>query len=51
LLSKEDQRREGEEAMAEYIAQQEATRKKTARLKAARETREAKLKRKAKVEP
>jgi hypothetical protein len=44
LLFREEQRREGDEAMADYLAQQEATREKTARLRAARETREANLK-------
>jgi hypothetical protein len=49
LIFREELRREGEKAMAEYLAQQEATRKKTERLRAAREAREAKLKRAEKV--
>jgi hypothetical protein len=49
LIFREELRREGEKAMAEYLAQQEATRKKTERLRAAREAREAKLKRAGKA--
>jgi hypothetical protein len=37
-------RRDGEEAMAEYLAEQEATRETTLRLRAARQKQEAKLK-------
>jgi hypothetical protein len=36
LIAKEERQREAEEAMAEYEAQQEATRQKTERLRAAR---------------
>jgi hypothetical protein len=49
LLFREEQRHDKEEAMAEYLTQQEATRKKTQRLRAAREASEAKLKRAGKA--
>jgi hypothetical protein len=49
LLFREEQRHDKEEAMAEYRAQQEGTRKKTERLRAARLVREAKLKRAGKA--
>jgi hypothetical protein len=53
LLFREEQKRDAEEAMAEYLTQQKATREKTAKLRAAREKRDANLKRarKAKAEP
>lgn len=51
LLIREEQRHDKEKAMAEYLAQQEATRKKTERLRAARHAREAKLKRAGKAKP
>jgi len=41
LFKKEEQRREGEKAMAEYLAESQATREKTARLRALRLAREA----------
>jgi hypothetical protein len=44
LLFLEEQKRDAEKAMAEYLTQQEATREKTARLKAEREKRDANLK-------
>jgi hypothetical protein len=49
LRFREELRRDKEEAMAEYLTQQEATRKKTELLKTAREAREAKLKRAGKA--
>jgi hypothetical protein len=42
VIFREEQRHDKEKATAEYLAQQEATRKKTERLRAAREAREAK---------
>ena len=41
LFKKEEQRREGEKAMAEYVAERQATREKTARLRALRLARDA----------
>ena len=49
LIFREEQRHDKEKAMAEYLTQQEATRKKTERLRAARQAREAKLKRAGKA--
>jgi hypothetical protein len=49
LRFREELHRDKEEAMAEYRAQQEGTRKKTERLRAARQVREAKLKRAGKA--
>jgi hypothetical protein len=44
LFKKEEQRREGEQAMAEYQAERQATLEKTARLRALRLAREAAVK-------
>jgi hypothetical protein len=44
LFKKEEQRREGEQAMAEYQAEHQATLEKTARLRALRLAREAAVK-------
>ena len=44
LFKKEEQRREGEQAMAEYQAERKATLEKTARLRALRLARDAAVK-------
>jgi hypothetical protein len=44
LFRKQEQQREGEKAMAEYVAQREAVRERTARLRALRLAREAEAK-------
>jgi hypothetical protein len=44
LFKKEEQRREGEQAMAEYQAERKATLEKTARLRALRLARDAQAK-------
>jgi hypothetical protein len=49
VIFREEQRHDKEKAMAEYLTQQEATRKKTEWLRAARQAHEAKLKRAGKA--
>jgi len=46
LFKKQEQQREGEKAMAEYVAQREAVRERTARLRALRLAREAEAQKK-----